>query len=374
MLGQACERRTLGPPGGSGSGGVGGTGQGAGGLGFEDPDADGPPPLDAAGLCGNQLHEVIFDAPNVYFVLDASGSMLQEVGGETRYEALHEASVELVRSLGPLIRVGAAVFPFDPTEDAPCAAGHEVMEVTPGDTYDGDTFDGPTTKKFKNATDVYPIGGTPVSKTLTALTPGLLALTGTTIVILATDGGPNCNADATCGPEACMPNLEGSCPVDNCCAEEPDGGLFCVDEPATVDALDTLREAGIKTYVVGIPGSEEYADVLDAMAFSGGAPQLVSPHYFRVDDVSELVSVFKSVAAVVISCEFDLGDPPPEPGQTNVYLDSVVLPYDLANGWRWKPGSDTTVVELRGEACERLKAGQVKQVQIVSGCPTEIPN
>ena len=62
-------------------------------------------------------------------------------------------------------------------------------------------------------------------------------------------------------------------------------------------------------------------------------------------------------------------NPPPMPGDTNVYLDSSVLPYGAADGWTWK---DPTTVELHGAACDELKTGQVKQVQIVSGCPTVV--
>ena len=63
--------------------------------------------------------------------------------------------------------------------------------------------------------------------------------------------------------------------------------------------------------------------------------------------------------------------PPPDPTQTNVYFDQEVVLYDPANGWHWT--SSTTIV-VEGAACERLKKGQVKQVQIVSGCPTKVAN
>ncbi len=362
----SCEEDSLGPPHQAGSGTTGGGG------GFTFDDGGGPPPApDAGGLCGNQIHEIITNAPNLYFVLDASGSMATTVSGTaTRYDRVHDAAVGLVRNLGPLINVGAAVFPRAEDGDT-CHAGGEVFAVTPGDAYVEGQGDGTTTKAFRATTNVDPFGGTPTSATLEALAPDLGALSGETIVLLATDGGPNCNAGATCGPEECIPHVEGQC-GEACC--EPGGAAGpegCVDRAATVTAVSAIAALGIDVYVIGIPGSELYGDVLDEMALAGGAPQFVSPYYYKVDNLDTLGTVLSSIASVVISCEFDLVDPPPEEGKTNVYLDQELVPYSATNGWYWK---EPAVVELRGEPCQRVKGGQVRQVQIVSGCPTEAAN
>jgi hypothetical protein len=149
-----------------------------------------------------------------------------------------------------------------------------------------------------------------------------------------------------------------------------DGPAQCLDRGPTVDAVAALWAAGIATYVIGIAGSETYADVLDAMAEAGGAPRPSAPAYYKVDDLGDLGAVLGSIASKVVSCDFDLEDPPPAEGQTNVYLDQTVVPYDALDGWVWV---SPTVVELRGAACDELKNGGVKQVQIVSGCPTEQP-
>lgn len=341
---------------------------GAGGDdGFIDagPVAPGP---DAGGLCGNEFHTIEFDAPNVYFVLDASGSMAEQAKGGSRYEIVREAVVDLVRDLGPLINVGAAVFPVNANVN-PCGAGAEVMPVTPGDP-PGST-ETSTTEAFEEAIDVVPNGGTPTGKTLAVLAPTLAQLPGKTIVVLATDGGPNCNSAASCGIDDCVPNIEGSCdPGTNCCAP---GGVagpeLCIDREATLEAISAIAADGIEVYVIGIPGSEVYEDVLDEMAVAGGAPLSGKDKYYRVTDLDDLGGVLGSIAGQVLSCEFPLESPPDVPNKTNVYLDGELLPFDEKNGWSWKSES---VVELNGEACERLKGGEVKQVQVVSGCPTSI--
>lgn len=352
--------------------GVYSPGSGGDSNGFDAGLHDGPPDPDASGLCGNQIHKTIANAPNLYFVLDASGSMAVLDSGATRYDRVRIAVVDLVRKLGPLINVGAALFPSDVSDQDSCHAGEEVFPVTPGDPFVGEDMEGPTTKGLRLSTLTDPVGGTPTGATLAALTPTLTSLPGETIVLLATDGGPNCNPQASCTAAECMSNLEGTCDPDlNCCAPNGvDGPIFCVDRAATVAAVEALASAGIKVYVIGIPGSELYADVLDEMAIAGGAPQQASPFYYRIDDVAALGGVFSEIASVVISCEIDLIDPPPEEGQTNVYLDQNLLLYDPVNGWRW---TSPSTIELVGDACERLKSGQVGQVQIVSGCPTEVP-
>src|SRR4051812_48002114 len=61
-----------------------------GGLIPDDADNE-PPTPDASGLCGNQIHQVITNAPNIYFVFDASGSMGSAATARaTRYDLVHE--------------------------------------------------------------------------------------------------------------------------------------------------------------------------------------------------------------------------------------------------------------------------------------------
>jgi len=343
---------------------------GIGGSFLDAGTDDGPPSPDAAGFCGNQIHQAVANAPNIYFVLDASGSMADLDGGSTRFAKVRTAVVGVLRSLGPLINVGLALFPREASADEPCRSGEQVLSVQPGDPKTGE--DGPTTTSFLSATSIDPIGGTPTAATLGLLAPTLTMLNGKTIVVLATDGGPNCNANTTCGISECMANIEGACPPDiNCCdPDEPYGPQSCLDRGATLDAVGALADLGIDVYVIGIPGSETYESMLSQMAIVGSVATTTPPFYYRVDDLSTLGQVLGDIAGVVVSCEFDLSDPPDEPGFTNVYLDGELLPFDPADGWDWQTDS---VVELHGDACARLKKGEVAQVQIVSGCPTETP-
>ena len=340
---------------------------------------DGPPAPDAYGYCGNYFYKVEQTPPNLYFVLDRSGSMADptRAGSDIdKYTAVRKACVDVVRTLGARANVGAAVFPGDPFSDQ-CDPGREVFETRPGDGVGEDDV----TKKFNKALSITPVGGTPTSSTLTALHDRLVALPGKTVVILATDGGPNCNEQFSCTAKDCIYTIEGTiiaghpCDEDfNCCADDWDygpGAAGCLDAAPTVAAVQRLRDAGIKTFVVGIPGSGPYASLLDALAVVGGTALPGSPAYYRIDNMDHLGETLARVGErAAITCEFTLEQAPPEPDRVNVYLDQELVPYDEKNGWTWT--SDTTL-KLHGAACDKLESGLVMQVQVVAGCPTEHP-
>jgi hypothetical protein len=350
------------PPWDGGGGGTTTTGSGGDGFLF-DAGSSGPPAADAGGLCGNEVHKIVTDPPNVYFVLDRSGSMATPASGGTRYSVVQNAAAQLVKKLALLIKPGATVFPGNGDQ---CAPGLEVFAPT---------FDKPSA--FASATgSVVPLGGTPTAATLSALLPKLTSLPGKTVVVLATDGGPNCNADAACDASGCMENIEGCSPGDTCCAQGqnccaatgPAGPLNCVDHDPAVQAVAALAAAGIKVYVIGIPGSQYYEKVLADMALAGGASVPAYPFYYKVDDLATIYGVLASAAGSAIPCDFQLADAPADPNLTNVYFGTQVVAQDPVDGWTW---SALDAISLHGKSCNALHAGQVSQVQIVSGCPTE---
>lgn len=338
-----------------------------------DAGGGGDPPLpDAAGYCGNEVHAVTVNVPNLYFILDASGSMAAPApGGGDSYDAVRIAMVNLVRNLGPRVKIGAAVLPKHGSSDE-CAAGAEVFPVTQGDPITD--CEGEVTTSFRLATITKPEGGTPVSATLEALTPMLLGLSGETYVVIATDGGPNCNTTATCDASGCMLNIEQNPACDpsvNCCAPGQVGDAsFCVDRDATIAAIDKLVAGGVHVVTMGIPGSETYGTVLDAMAVAGGLPRAGSPQYYRVDQLEELGPVLSEIVKVTGSCDFVLTTPPQDANLINVYLDDTLLPAAAIDNWVWVPPA---TVRLLGKSCDLILSGQIADVQIVVGCPTEVP-
>lgn len=310
------------------------------------------------------------EPPNMYFVLDRSGSMAEA----NKWGVVRQVVAQILRGLGPRANFGATLFPgFD---DTTCSPPREALPITPGDP-PGST-DGPTTKKLLTATQSAPSGGTPTAEALRGVLPKLRAAKGKTFVILATDGGPNCNGSASCTAASCQPNIDGvqgcSPTGPSCC--EPPGGFpeSCLDGSATISAVAALEAAGIPVYVIGLPGSSApaYAQLLDQLAVSGGTALATSPKYYRVDtanDVALLAALKKIAAKIVATCEFKLTEVPAQANQVNVYLDEVVLPKDPVDGWK----IEGSTVTLLGSACSKVLAGDVLDVRIITGCPTVEP-
>jgi hypothetical protein len=346
------------------------------------------PPVSDAGLCGNQVLPTQENRPNLYFVVDASGSMGDNFDAVTpKYTAAVDAIVNVLEIIGHRVSYGAAIFPVGNTSggDGCGLPGSEIFKTQPGDSVicsiNGKMGDVLT--NFQSALSPRirkPNGGTPLSATLTNLEPTLKSLPGKTAVILATDGAPNCNPNASCDASFCELNLDGdslngtlcAAPV-NCCDPTlfPGGQTSCVDNVATNAALAELNSAGISTYVIGLPGIEPtLAAVLDSMAVAGGTARSGYPRYYEVDDTQSLADALRTIATqIAVSCTIALTSAPPNWAQVNVYLDSEEVPNDPDNGWTQ---IDNQTLEIAGTYCATLQAGNVFQVQITAGCPTYV--
>jgi hypothetical protein len=371
-----------------------------------------PPTPTTQGYCGNTFLEATTDHPNLYFVIDRSGSMGDLVEGVQKYGAVARAATSLVRALGPRANIGATVFPGRGASENPCALGSEVFPTQPGDALpSGSCGDRPITRAFASSIGGVPIGSTPTAISLAAVLPTLEKLSGKTAVILATDGGPNCNANAACDASKCIPNIEQQCqPAGvNCCDAVINGPEACLDEEPTRAAVAALHDHGIPTYVIGIPGSAPYAALLDELAAAGGTARPMEPAYYDVQHLDELDAVLAAIGTkVVLSCHLQLESAPPRRDLVNVYLDRQQLTYGVADGWKWSDDADggfvgsvladasfddasseggsasdpadafgaedagSLAIDLVGAACDKLTAGEVQQVQIVFGCPTAI--
>jgi hypothetical protein len=330
--------------------------------GGEASDAGAPAGSDAASCVGKEI-PLDVNAPNLYFVLDASGSMQEQ----SKWTNVQAVVADLITQLGARARVGAAVFPAQ-TSDA-CATGVEVMPLRLGDSQ------GTAAGVFLAATSLTPVGGTPTAATLEALRPTLRSLPQETFAILATDGGPNCDASLSCGVDQCTSNMDNApgCPIGaapNCCDPTTGiGGLGCLDGPRAVQAVTDLSAAGIETFVLGIPGSAPYAAVLDQLATAGGTARASEPLYYRVDsaDTSALAGALGQIAAqVTASCSFLLLHAPKDPGAVNVYVAGAVVPRDGPDGWTLQG----TKLTLEGATCAAIRSGQAISIRVVEGCPT----
>jgi hypothetical protein len=359
------------PPAGT-SGGTG-VGVGAGGPGgfVDDAGTGGKPPgcgqKEDGSFCDCIDVPLFGDPPNMYFVLDRSGSMADG----NKWAQVRIVVAQILRGLGPRANFGATVFPG--LAESACAPAEQILPISPGDP---PGMDGPTTKKLITATQQPPSGGTPTAQALRAVLQTLSTAKGKSFVILATDGGPNCNNVASCAVNQCQPNIENvpGCPTGGpSCCDPPNGSPeSCLDSAATTSAVAALKASGIPVYVIGLPGTATYGALLDQLALAGGTAQPTSPKYFKIDSSSEslLLAALKKIAAqIVASCVFTLKEAPASANLVNVYLDEKVVPKDPVNGWKL----EGPVVTLLGDSCTRVLSGDVLDVRIITGCPTVEP-
>lgn len=341
--------------------------------GFSDAGTGGKPPgcgqKDDGSFCDCIDVPLFAEPPNLYFVLDRSGSMLED----NKFLQVRSVVVEIFRNLGPRANFGATVFPG--VAKASCAPAKEVLPLSPGDPRS--SADGPTTKRLLSTTTESPSGGTPTAEAMRSVLQALRNAQGKTYVILATDGGPNCNGAASCSAAQCMPNIagQGGCQLSGpSCCEPPNGFReSCLDSAPTVSAVAALRNAGIPVYVIGLPGTTTDASLLDQLAITGGTALPGATKYYKISSTSDngaLLKTLKQIAAkIVATCDVKLKQAPTQANQVNVYLDEKVLPKDPVNGWT----IDGATVTLLGEACKKVLSGDVLDVRIITGCPTVEP-
>lgn len=355
----------------------GGSGRGDGGV-VVTPDG-------STKGCGGEIVPVVSDPPTLYFLLDRSGSMNDpfEDGSVSKYETARTALREVLLAIGHRVRFGGAVFPGAGSRDG-CAPGQQIFPPTLGDSpsYAAAGRPGPRLSEFlKRLGYAEGQGGTPTAASVAALAPALKELGPRTYLVLATDGAPNCNAGVACDTKACTLNIEGlwlngeKCEGErNCCdpALEGDGAeRYCVDAQALVDEVAKLSEAGVPTYVIGMPGAEAYGALLDRVAEAGGMARDTSPRYYAANDTAALTEALLEIGTgVAISCTIELESAPRDPALVNLYFDDRLVLADPEDGWAW---TGERTLEVNGAACDELKSGAVYEAEVVFGCPTEVP-
>jgi hypothetical protein len=331
--------------------------------------------------CGVTSVEASFSAANVLLVIDKSSSMddMPEGFELKKWEALKAALEGALDEASPDMSFGLLLYPFGTESQIPLECFDGCCEVPKGPAavqVPVTAGESGTSQIMQALAETSPGGGTPTAAALDAaltyFTTGEgQSLKGDRYVLLATDGGPNCDPDNTCDAAHCTPNLDGQCEAGNCCAGE---GAYCLDDAAVVEKLEALAAAGIPTFVVGIPGTEKYAEYLDAFAIAGGVTSPnAPPAYYAVaasGGVEQLSRTFIDITThLVRSCNVDLGEAPGDKNLVNVAVDCQVIPFADGSGWDIDLEQPSQLA-IAGEACEKLKTQGAERVDVVYGCPT----
>jgi hypothetical protein len=295
--------------------------------------------------------------PAVLLVLDRSGSMT-ELGstGATRWEEMNQAVELVLTQFEAQVKFGLLMYPTgNLCQTPPAQVGPDLHHLAP------------ILHELDNAT---PSGGTPTAAALrnAGQTLNDMAPADTRFIILATDGGPNCNyglaVPCTCtlsDPSFCCTSYPSACTA----------GHFCLDETAAQGVLSDLHSnQGIGTFVIGLDGTQEYVEVLNDMAVAGGWPQQGgATDYYAATSQAELVAALQAIAGSVISCSIALQEAPEFPSLVKVYVDGGEVPRDGSqqNGWDYTDASLTQIM-LYGAACENLQNGEQHNVTATFAC------
>jgi hypothetical protein len=365
-----------------GNGGGGGSSEGGASGAPSGSDVEACESFDGLDQCGVTSVEASFSTANVLLVIDKSSSMDDQPGGFElkKWDALKASLEAALEQASAEMSFGLLLYPFGQDAKIPLDCFDGCCEVAQDPTavqvgiVSGESG---ATEVMQALAKTSPGGGTPTAAALAAalsyftIGDGRL-LEGDRYVLLATDGGPNCGAaDSTCGVDRCTPNLDGLCPDGNCCAGE---GAYCLDDLAVVKQLEALAAAGIPTFVVGIPGTEKYAEYLESFALAGGVTNPnAPPSYYAVSadgGVDQLTRTFVDITThLVRSCEVDLGEAPLEKKLVNVAVDCQIVPFADGAGWDID-AQDPSKLLLAGRACTRLRNQGARRVDVVYGCPT----
>lgn len=334
---------------------------------------------------------------NILLVLDSSGSMRSKLPDDPNaslWDATKAALTDSLDTAQSSISFGLDLFPnAGPTQlaklcEMPASEGL-VVPIAKG----AENRDAIVTAIGSKG----PGGGTPTAAALRRgfdyfTTGDGKDLTGRRFVLLATDGGPNCNEELSCDIDTCTANIDADpndpddqCSGDqrNCCENYAVG---CLDDDGTLDAIEALGGVGVDTFVVGLPGSELYEEQLNKFALAGGRPSEGSDQsYYKVDSegtASGLVDVLREITRkLVTSCEVELSERPSSVSFLNVAVDCDVIPWagedeggggeggatSTEDSWYYDPLANSAIIQ--GPICDKIKDEGVNRIDIIEGCP-----
>lgn len=320
--------------------------------------ADGCDVVTDDSICAAQAYEGEAIPLDIYIMFDQSGSMLNDVGGLTRMQAVQNATrTFLTDEASAQIRVGIGYFGFQPIGQTSCKP----------DDYAGPSV--PVTldhqEVLRSLDDREPTGETPTGAAIRGACGYAKEwkqhnADHSVVLLLLTDGEPK--APVSCSSGTCCPTLDDAV-------------------QATTDCRD--GDPGIQTYVLGVG---PFLDNLQQIARAGG-----TDHAYLIGDQDVEQQVLQALNAIrgaaSIPCELNLpktkGSKPLDYGLVNVaYQDSSCTLSTIYNvpdvdscddadgGWYYDDPAAPTTVKLCGSTCDRVSVPGGRLAFTV-GCETK---
>ncbi|MDH5492058.1 MAG: hypothetical protein OEY14_08895 [Myxococcales bacterium] len=320
--------------------------------------------IEAGAVCARPEVTLSPQAAEVLFIIDRSNSMADTLDGRdpgpgelSRWLLLQGALAASLAAFDDRLGVGAEFYPqvlrgeIPPDPDLVCGIDPGI-DLPPGPRNSAALLE-------LMARDE-PRGGTPTAAALLEAerffreTP---AEGARRFIVLATDGGPNCNADTGTPGTTCLCTSS----ERNDCLDPIFGPYNCIDDRRTLMTLDALHAGlGIPVYVIGIDNPErpDLAAVLDRMAEQGGVPRSGSSgrRFYSIQRAGDLDTALATITESIARCVFRLALPPTAT-LLEVRIDGSPIPWrsDHEDGWDRSPIDDREI-SLYGSACELASA------------------
>lgn len=334
------------------------------------PDAGMDAAMDAGvdtGVCMPEELALERRGAQVIFAIDRSNSMDDTIDGQhrdpgdprpSRWDILGTTLGTVLADADPLLEIGAKFFPAVQIEGRDTTP-EEACSVDPGIDIPPARSNVPALLAVFARTG--PGGGTPTASALgevQAFFERRPAFGVPRFVVLATDGGPNCNPDTGVPPDRCV--CTGPPPT---CNDSPMFGPYnCLDEGSTLPVIEgifTTFEAPV--YVIGLddPMRPDLADVLDRMAVAGGRPRDIpgERRFYSVRRTEDLRGALTAITESIARCVFNVSPTPRPDATVEVRIDDVLVARDgtRTEGWDFT-SPDRSELTLFGGACARVTA------------------
>lgn len=294
-------------------------------------DACSPAPVGM--ICGNQESDFVVVEPNIYLLLDRSGSMGYGGGSGLTAEPMRSARLaldQIADQLANEIRFGFGSF-----QTGTCPGLEHRLDM------------GLHTAAALKASwaGLLPAGGTPIGGALEAVrTTNRTSEAGdpsdairSKAVVLITDGDPS-----SCGGQT------------GAVAEA--GNLFAQNIPVYVVAYN-------------FGGT---VNNLNQIATAGGTDAPGNERFFTANSQAQLVTALQNIANAAIACSYTLNPPPQDGNKIWVEVGGNFVSNDPANGYTYN--TMTNNLTLNGQSCTALRAidpnGPITPLKITMGCAT----
>jgi hypothetical protein len=341
-----------------------------------------------SGACAETFGEAQLKPPIIEITVDNTESMSStapSTGGLTKMAATRQALAAAFPRIPPSYAVGMTYYHVN---QGPCNDGVQAVPIAP--------MTAAQVQALTNSINTQrQIQMTPSEDAWRFASNYVLSFTGLPAnyaqssrhVVVLTDG---------------VPTLGNNCADSQGC----DLGVSVAQYQSYIDAVAAANAAGLQTYVIGVPGSENTDQVtctngtieydprtkLSEVAVAGGTAKagcsVAGPNYCHIDltnpdidFVAELTAAIGMITATVASCQYEVPPPPPNLQvnynaiEVRYYAggspDFTLLPRNdgcpTPEGWQFTDANNTGIV-FCGDTCTAVQADPQARIQIYFGC------